>query len=120
MSARPSQRRRRAPLARYVNYFEVGHNAFEFLIDFGQFHPDAGDVQMHSRMVTGPVHVKLLALVLQEAIARFEAEHGAIADLKDDDNPLESLLIPLPDFERRAVAARGDAESRPTPARQER
>ncbi len=26
---------------RYANYFKVGYNAFEFLLDFGQFYPEA-------------------------------------------------------------------------------
>jgi uncharacterized protein DUF3467 len=93
-----------APLAVYANYYEVGHNAFEFLIDFGQFQPEFGTVRMHSRMVMGPVHAKLLARLLGEAIARFEAEHGEIADLTT--SAIEALLVPPPDFERRAELAR--------------
>ena len=96
--------RRRVPLAAYANYFEVGHNAFEFLIDFGQFQPDAGEVTLHSRMATGPVHAKLLAQLLADAIARFEAENGEIVDLAQPD--LNPLITPPPDFERRAVAVR--------------
>ena len=37
-SAKPA----RAPLARYTNYFEVGHNPYEFLVDFGQYQPEIG------------------------------------------------------------------------------
>ena len=47
---------------------------------------------MHSRIVTGPVHAKLLAQLLADAIARFEAEHGEIADLAEP--ALEPLLAP--------------------------
>lgn len=100
-------RRRRVPLAAYANYFEIGHNAFEFLIDFGQFQPDENAVKMHSRMATGPVHAKLLAQMLSNAVALFEAEHGAIADLAEPG--MEPLLIPPPDFEHRAARARADA-----------
>jgi Protein of unknown function (DUF3467) len=92
------------PMAVYANYFEVGHNAFEFLIDFGQFQPETGTVAMHSRMVTGPVHAKLLAQLLTEAIERFEAAHGGIADLAGPE--IDAMLIAPPDFERRAVLAR--------------
>jgi hypothetical protein len=91
-------------MAVYANYFEVGHNAFEFLIDFGQFQPETGTVRMHSRMVTGPVHAKLLAQLLTEAVTRFEAEHGEIADLAGPE--IDALLIPPPDFELRAALAR--------------
>jgi hypothetical protein len=83
------------PLATYANYSEVGHNAFEFLIDYGQFRPEAGAVQVHSRIVTGPVQAKLFARLLSEAIARYEAQHGVIPDL-DEDDPLSALLAPAP------------------------
>lgn len=105
-----SPRRRRAPLAAYANYFEVGHNAFEFLIDFGQYQPEADAVAMHSRMATGPVHAKLLAGLLADAIQRFEAEHGMIADFAEPSGPeFGPLLIPPPDFEQRAALARAEA-----------
>jgi hypothetical protein len=93
-----------APIAVYANYFEVGHNAFEFLIDFGQFQPEAGSVRMHSRIVSGPVHAKLLAQLVTQAISRFEAEHGEIAELAGPE--VEALLTPPSDFEQRAALAR--------------
>jgi Protein of unknown function (DUF3467) len=93
-------------MAAYTNYFEVGHNAFEFLLDFGQFQPEAESVSMHSRIVTGPVHAKLLSQLLSQAITRFEDEHGAIADLADPE--IDAALIPPPDFERRAEMARAE------------
>jgi Protein of unknown function (DUF3467) len=107
-SPAPSQQRPAAPMAAYTNYFEVGHNAFEFLVDFGQFQPEAETVAMHSRIVTGPVHAKLLAQLLSQAVTRFEDEHGAIVDLAGPE--IDALLIPPPDFEHRAEMAR--AESR--------
>lgn len=63
---------------RYANYFEVGHNIYEFLFKFGQLDPDLGCAQMHTRIVMGPVHAKLLADMLADAIARFERDHGEI------------------------------------------
>ena len=101
--------RRKAPLARYVNYFEVSHNAFEFLVDFGQYQPEGATVQVHSRMATSPTHAKLLCAVLANALLQFEHEHGEIADLLDEDDPLELILASLPDFEQRAVRARNAA-----------
>ncbi|MEO8752543.1 MAG: DUF3467 domain-containing protein [Casimicrobiaceae bacterium] len=91
-------------MAIYANYFEVGHNAFEFLIDFSQFQPDTQTVRMHSRIVTGPVHAKLLAQLLAGAVARFESEHGEIADLASPE--LDAILLAPSDFERRAELAR--------------
>ena len=105
-------RRKKAPLARYANYFEVSHNAFEFLIDFGQFQPESQSVQLHSRMAVGPTHAKLLAAVLRNALDRFEDEHGKIAELLDANDPLELIHASLPDFEQRAAQARDDAQAR--------
>ena len=105
--------RRKAPLARYVNYFEISHNAFEFLIDFAQYQPDSATVQVHSRMATSPTHAKLLCAVLGNALGQYEQEHGEIADLLDADDPLELILASLPDFEQRAVRARCSAPVNP-------
>ena len=107
MATDPSAPRqvRPAPLAVYANYCEVGHNAFEFLVDFGQFRPELGAVEVHSRIVSGPVQAKLFARLMADAVARFEASHGPIPELSDDD-ALSLLIASIPDFERRAVRAR--------------
>jgi hypothetical protein len=93
-------------LARYVNYFEVGHNAYEFLVDFGQYQPDTEGVVFHTRIALGPTHAKLLAEMLSQALNRHETEHGPVAAPGDAVDPSEVLLRSLPDFERRAVNAR--------------
>jgi hypothetical protein len=67
-----------APEARYVNYFEVGHSALEFILDLGQYHPEQTAAQLHMRVVTGPVYAKLLSRMLAQAIERHEHEHGVI------------------------------------------
>ena len=89
-----------APEARYANYFEVGHNAYEFLIDFGQYRPDSESVQMRIRVVTGPVFAKLLSGLLAKAVARYEAEHGAIQTMEEELDPLELVRQSINGFER--------------------
>jgi hypothetical protein len=113
--AKPSKSssRPRAPLARYANYFEIGHNACEFLLDFAQYQPESARVVLHTRIALGPVHAKLLAGMLDRAIERHEAEHGAIADAGGPIDPLDVVLQSLPDFERRAVDARRDGANGP-------
>jgi hypothetical protein len=98
--------RPRAPLASYTNYFEVGHNAYEFLIDFGQYRPEVKEIALHTRIALGPSHAKLLARTLVTAVDGHEAEHGAIPEIDDSADPLVLVLRSLPDFERRAIAAR--------------
>jgi Protein of unknown function (DUF3467) len=45
---------------RYANYFRVGHNAFEFLFDFGQFYAESPGVRFHTRIITSPTSAKSL------------------------------------------------------------
>lgn len=101
----PSKPVSEPPLAIYANYCEIGHNAFEFLLDFGQFRPESGQIQVHSRIVAGPVQAKLFARLFAQAVERFEASHGTIADVADDE-ALSGLIGSIPDFERRAMHAR--------------
>jgi hypothetical protein len=78
-----------APEARYFNYFELGHNAHEFIFDLGQFHPEQAAAQLHMRVVTGPVYAKLLSNLLGQAVERHEREHGVIEIAAESDDPLE-------------------------------
>lgn len=63
---------------RYANYFEVGHNAFEFLVDFGQLYFEAPEGRMHTRIVTSPIFAKRLAEVLNRALSQYEQIHGPV------------------------------------------
>ena len=65
---------------RYANYFKVGHNAFEFVIDLGQYYGDDEHLQLHTRIVTSPVYAKRLLVTLQEAIVQHEDKFGNIVD----------------------------------------
>ena len=55
------------PEGRYANQFKVGHNFFEFVIDFGQSYGEDGAVKYHTRMVTNPVYAKSLLKLLAES-----------------------------------------------------
>ena len=86
MSAKPTcPNAPRALIAGYANYFEVGHNAFEFLIDFGQIDPQTGEVHINSRLALGPTHAKLFANLLHGSVSKFEEEHGAIPEVRNDE-----------------------------------
>ncbi len=63
---------------RYANYFKVGHNNFEFVLDFGQFYPEGKEAQLHTRIITSPVYAKALLETLQGAIKRHEQNLGLI------------------------------------------
>jgi hypothetical protein len=70
--------------ARYANHFQVGHNEFEFVFDFGQFHGGPlGEVGEPAqvrivRIVMGPPFAKALLDTLQRAIGEYEDLHGSI------------------------------------------
>lgn len=63
---------------RYANYFKVGYNAFEFVIDFGQSYSESGHKELCTRIVTGPVYAKNLLNTLQRAIDRYKQDFGEI------------------------------------------
>src|SRR5688572_12299878 len=59
--------RARAELeGRYTNYFQVGHNAFEFLMEFGQLYSDGEGQHIHTRLVTNPTYAVAFLELLQQ------------------------------------------------------
>jgi hypothetical protein len=61
---------------RYANYFEVGHNEFEFVIDFGQFYHDDQDIRLHTRIVTSPAYLKTLLEILVRSSNEYKRTYG--------------------------------------------
>jgi hypothetical protein len=70
---------------RYANLFQIGHNAFEFVLEFGQANPpDPG--RFHTRIITTPVYAKAFLITMRESIDRYEQAFGAIPDGTDRDS----------------------------------
>jgi|GEM_PF-873485 len=65
---------------RYANYFAIGHNAYEFIIDFGQFYMENGEARMHTRIVTGPFYAKALMDALRKSIKAYQQSFGPISE----------------------------------------
>ena len=65
---------------RYANYFQVGHNAFEFLLDFGQSYPEGGPERVHTRIIMSPAYALELLRLLGESLERYEQEFGVIRE----------------------------------------
>jgi hypothetical protein len=63
---------------KYSNYFKVGHNAFEFVIDFGQYYAETETAELYSRIVTSPCYAKFLLEILRKSIEQYENDFGAI------------------------------------------
>ena len=69
-----------SPLGNYANYFEVGHNALEFLLDFGQSYGENGRACVHTRIIMSPTYAKGLLHTLEESLLRYEQTFGSIED----------------------------------------
>ena len=108
----------------YVNYFEVAHNRYEFLIEFGQYRPGrdeaAGTVGIHTRLALSPPYAKMLSDLLARAVSEHEKAHGPIATIAESSTPFDIVLHSLPEFEERARQLRAQARvdpDRPSPDR---
>jgi|GEM_PF-2107338 len=66
---------------KYVNYFKVGHNAFEFIFDFGQFYEENQNPRMHTRIITSPLYARAFLKTLQESIEEYDKSFN---DLSND------------------------------------
>lgn len=64
---------------RYANYLEVGYNAFEFLIDFGQRYSEEDRSQLHTCIVTSPAYAKSFLETLEKSVHHYEQSFGVIA-----------------------------------------
>jgi hypothetical protein len=65
---------------KYANYFEIGHNAFEVLLDFGQKYSNGVEGRIHTRIVMGPSYAKELLKLLAASIEQYEQNFGHIRD----------------------------------------
>jgi hypothetical protein len=63
---------------RYANWIEIGHNAFEFLLDFGQSYSADQDTLIHTRIIVSPGCIKNLMELLEKNIAMHEEIFGEI------------------------------------------
>ena len=73
------------PEGRYANYFKVGHNPLEFVLDFGQFYLDDEKVKLHTRIVTNPVYARALLEIIQSSVECYEESFGVIPKETEDE-----------------------------------
>ncbi len=67
-------------LGTYANFASIVHNFAEFIIDFGRIVPGREEVQVVSRVVMTPVHLKQLLRALTENVAIYERNFGEIPE----------------------------------------
>lgn len=68
---------------KYANYFKIGHNAYEFVLDFGQFYPGTEEAELYSRIVINPAYVKELSIMLDKSIDQYETTFGRLDTIDD-------------------------------------
>ena len=51
---------------RYANYLKVGHNAFEFVLDFSQLSPESEEAELYTMAITNPKYAKALLETLKK------------------------------------------------------
>jgi hypothetical protein len=68
------------PEGRYANYFKIGYNAFELIIDCGQCYADDAAPQLHTRIITSPAYGKALLKTLSDSLEEYEKKYGPTAE----------------------------------------
>jgi hypothetical protein len=63
----------------YANYFQIGYNSAEFLLDFGR-HFENSEWRIHQRIIMTPMHAKILFRLLSDSILQYETRFGSIPD----------------------------------------
>ena len=92
LRSRDAMTRRRGAAAKsspakgiYANYFEVGHTAFEFVLDFGARYAGSSS-PCHTRIVTSPTYAHALLVTLGKALSDYETQFG-----KADEPPVKRV-----------------------------
>jgi hypothetical protein len=64
--------------ATYANFALITHSPSEIIIDFARVLPNTPKSKVHARIVTTPMHAKLLLRALTENLKKYEAQFGEI------------------------------------------
>ena len=69
------------PEGKYSNFFKVGHNAYEIVLEFGQLYQGEDAPRVHSRVITSPAYVRELIAMLLRTLQDYE-EANHLRDVK--------------------------------------
>jgi hypothetical protein len=70
------------PKGVYANYFEVGHTAYEIVIDCGQRYGRTSS-PCHTRIVTSPIYAQALLETLQRSLEQYTSAFGPVVEVED-------------------------------------
>jgi hypothetical protein len=57
---------------RYANHFHIGYNAFEMILQFGQFYEGNTQPVMHTTIITSPAYAENLLHLLNSTLAQYK------------------------------------------------
>lgn len=86
----------------YANLAILTHSTSEFIIDFVSVMPGLQKAGVQSRIVMTPEHVKRLLFALQDNIAKYEKNFGAIRMPEQQQQGGKTFVPPLSDFKGEA------------------
>jgi len=69
----------------YANFAMITHSASEIIIDFARVLPNTPKARVHARIITTPLHAKLLLRALKDNLEKYEAQYGEIKTPAADD-----------------------------------
>lgn len=72
--------------ATYANFAMITHSPSEIIIDFARVLPNTPKSKVHARIVTTPMHAKLLLKALSDNLEKYEAQFGEIKLPSGGDN----------------------------------
>ena len=62
----------------YADSFRIGHNAYKFVLDFGQCDSKTKSSRFHTRVIMGPDNAKGFLESLGQSIRQYEDNFGQI------------------------------------------
>ncbi len=78
----------------YANLAIIGHSQSEFVVDFIRIVPNVPKAKVKTRVIITPQHAKRLAKALVENIKKYEAQHGKIAEPKQQEQQFPMNFTP--------------------------
>ncbi len=64
--------------ATYSNFALIAHSASEIIIDFARVMPNTPKAKVYARIITTPIHAKLLLRALSDNLEKYEAQFGEV------------------------------------------
>ena len=64
--------------ATYSNFALITHSASEIILDFARVRPNTPKAKVYARIISTPMHAKLLLRALSENLDKYEAQFGEI------------------------------------------